>query len=133
MPLDDATIEALLRGELAKAAKNPTGNGNVASLPRPTQLGPLRWHDTTAPCTSRGCTSPTYIRIKGAAKCTSHALHALNEIILREMEFVQLDECTCKAGESSRGNIHTFDCALVKLTANDINNLHSPESDEELL
>lgn len=112
MGLDSATIEALLRGELKKAAA-----GSGTTLPKPTQMGPLRWSDVTAPCTSRGCTSPSYIRIKGAAKCTNHALHALNEIILREMEFIQLDECTCKAGENSRGNIHTFDCALVKLTA----------------
>lgn len=132
MGLDNATIEALLKGELAKEARNPTGDGKA--LPKPTQMGPLRWFDETAPCTSRGCTSPTLIRIKGAAKCTNHALHALNEIILREMEFVQLDECTCKAGESSRGNIHTYDCALVKLTEADKQSLYIPESTEpELL
>lgn len=130
MPLDSATIEALLKGELARSATGSSGAG----LPKPTQMGPLKWADITAPCTSRGCTSPTYIRIKGAAKCTSHALHTLNEIILRELEFIQLDECTCKAGANSKGNIHTFDCALVKLTESDKQSLYAPESTEpELL
>lgn len=116
MPLDSATIEALLKGDLKKSA---TGSGGTASLPRPIQLGPLKWADVTAPCTSRGCTSPTYIRIEGTAKCTNHALHALNELWLQEHEPSSIDKCTCVSGVQSRYNIHTYDCALVKLTAED--------------
>lgn len=131
MPLDPETVQALLKGEIQKAAygKSKSATGGANALPRPVQLGPLRWSDTSEPCTSRGCTSPTYISIRGMRKCTNHALHTLNEIILTELEGVNVNECTCKAGVHSKYNIHTFDCGLVKL-----NQLSStPELIEELL
>lgn len=47
------------------------------------QKGPLRFYDTEMRCTSRRCGSPTYIKVSGVAKCKTHALHDLNDIILR--------------------------------------------------
>lgn len=115
MALDQETIDALLRGELNKTT---TGRPikSAIQLPRPTQLGPLKWAEDTKPCCSRGCTSPTFIRVRGIPYCTSHALNVLNAIILDEIEGVDLTKCTCKAGRYSYGNIHTHDCDLVSTT-----------------
>src|SRR3954454_18051305 len=99
MALDAETINKLLNGEIASLAKKPaTGGGSKEfKVPRPIQLGPLRWYDVTEPCASRGCTSPTYIRIRGISYCTSHALNMLNQIIIQELEGVDTSQCTCKA------------------------------------
>lgn len=110
MPLDPEQIQALLKKELKKAV-----GGDISALPRPMQLGPISWHDVTERCTSRGCGSPTLVKVRGVPYCTTHALNKLNEIILRELEHMNLDDCSCKAGGYSKGNIHTYDCALYTL------------------
>lgn len=108
MALSQEEIVALL------TAKNKGATGKPPTpLPGPIQLGPLRWAEDTKPCASRGCTSPTMIRVQGIPRCVTHALYALNEIILRELEGVLLDDCNCNAGLYSKGNIHTLDCELV--------------------
>jgi len=118
MALDAETIEKLLKGEIASLSKKtPTGvPGQASILPRPIQLGPLKWYDTTQPCASRGCTSPTYIKIRGISYCTTHALNMLNQIIIQELEGIDTSKCNCKAGVHSKNNIHTYDCDLVKLS-----------------
>lgn len=109
MPLDADFIAELLEKERNKA----TGiKQSVTGGPRPVQLGPLRWFDTTDRCSSRGCGSPTLIKVRGIPYCTSHALNELNRIILSELELVDLSRCTCKAGVHSKGNIHTADCDM---------------------
>lgn len=114
MPLSPEEIDALLKGELKKS----TG-GDINVLPRPKQLGPLRWRDERGYCTSRGCGSPCLIEVRGVYYCTTHALNVLNRIILEELEHVDLSECTCKAGVHSKGNIHTYDCAMYEITADE--------------
>jgi len=48
----------------------------------PKQVGPLRFHDTEARCASRGCSSPTYLRVQGVPKCGTHALIELNTMLV---------------------------------------------------
>lgn len=103
-------VQALLKKELIKS----TG-GNPNALPRPIQLGPLRWYDTADRCAHRGCSSPTMIKIRGISYCMSHALTKLNEIILTELEHIDLSECTCNSGKHSNGNIHSVECQLYQL------------------
>jgi hypothetical protein len=83
--------------------------------PRPVQLGPLQWKDTTDRCAARGCSTPTYIRIGGIPYCTSHALYALNLIVIKtqpQYNTIPYNDCNCKAGRHSMMNIHTDDCVL---------------------
>lgn len=113
MALTSEEIQALLKKELVKATGGTIKS--ASQLPRPIQLGPLKWLDKSSNCRSRNCNSPCMIQVHGVSYCTTHALNALNEIILREMEHVNLDECTCRAGGYSKGNIHTIDCVLYDL------------------
>jgi hypothetical protein len=118
MALDQEQIEALLKGDLARAAtprgsKTPT----VTLLPRPVQFGPLQVFDTTGRCAQRNCSSPTHFRVNGIPKCSSHALTELNKLIL-EKEGFDLSTCTCKAGGFSNGHTHTVDCELYSLKDN---------------
>jgi hypothetical protein len=75
MPLDQATLERLsaVRTKMV-AAKN--------GYPAPPQEGPLRFTERESICTSRGCSSPTYMKVQGAPKCMMHALIELNEMLV---------------------------------------------------
>lgn len=113
MALSPTEIEALLKKELSRGLPKEATD---SKYPRPIQIGPLKWAEKSEPCTSRGCTSPTLIRILGAAKCTTHALNDLNFLIIeKEYDPEWLAQCTCKAGYYSKMNIHTFDCPVFKL------------------
>lgn len=112
MPLDQQTIDALLNKQLEKGTGTKT---NPNAHPRSLQLGPLKWAEESKPCTSRGCGSPTMIRVRGIPYCTSHALQVLNQIILTELQHYDLSRCTCKPGVLSRGNIHNADCDMYQI------------------
>lgn len=70
-PLDSSTIAALLK---------PT----QVATPKP-QYGPLRWYDKEMRCANRGCSGPTYCKVRGIPRCMKHALEDLNEIAHRLM------------------------------------------------
>lgn len=50
--------------------------------PVPEQFGPLRWHDKEVRCASRGCASPTYLKVSRVPRCMVHALRELNEMLI---------------------------------------------------
>lgn len=86
-----------------------------AGLPKTVQVGPLRWADQTLPCVSRNCSSPTLLRLKGAAYCSSHMLTQLNKMLVELTEpDVDLNSCNCNSGKYSNGNIHMAECELFK-------------------
>jgi hypothetical protein len=53
-----------------------------SSYPRPEQYGPVRWYDKTLRCASRGCSSPTYCKLKGTPYCLMHIIGRMNEMLL---------------------------------------------------
>src|SRR6266404_8972700 len=98
----------------------PKSKTAQAQLPhaRPLQAGLLRWMDESNRCASRGCASPTFIRVRGIPYCTSHALNCINEEYMKldgTYEKLDIDSCTCKAGKHSFNNIHTDDCPVFTL------------------
>jgi hypothetical protein len=75
MGLDQATLERLATIKTkAVASKN--------GYPPPPQIGPLRFSDVECLCSSRRCSSPTYMKVQGAPKCMMHALIELNEMLV---------------------------------------------------
>lgn len=68
---DDALVEELLN------ERDTTG------YPAPEQFGPLRWYDKEMRCASRGCSSPTYLKVQGVPYCGTHALHKMNELLIQ--------------------------------------------------
>jgi hypothetical protein len=48
---------------------------------RPEQNGRIRWYDREMRCASRGCSSPTYIKLDGIQLCPMHTLHKCNELL----------------------------------------------------
>ena len=48
----------------------------------PPQEGPLRFFDKEMRCSSRGCSSATYAKVQGVPRCSIHALHELNEMLV---------------------------------------------------
>lgn len=113
MPLTQEEITALLHKELEKPNKR-AGLTEKPPQARPRQIGPLRWYDKQGRCSSRGCGSPTYIRVMGAPYCTTHALYMLNKLLLSYDPAPFYEDCTCKAGEMSKQNLHTEDCAIYE-------------------
>lgn len=105
--LDLETITALLTEEKAAQGSKPS----AATLPKPIQIGPLRYNDTTERCASRNCGTPTYITVKGIRYCSSHALYELNRLLLSSDNY-DYSDCSCKAGMHSKMNIHTSDCPI---------------------
>jgi len=99
--LDYDTIQKLLAGEQTEEDK--------AHI-KPIQIGPLRWFDETDRCASRGCSSPTRIRVVGVPYCNTHALYALNRLLIDNG--VNTADCVCNAGKYSMMNIHTQDCPI---------------------
>jgi hypothetical protein len=99
---------------LNKSERKP--RATAIQHPRPVQVGPLRYNENPGACASRGCRSPTSIKIKGVVRCSTHALYELNRMIidLSDDESVQdiLTQCSCKAGNYSRQSIHTSDCNI---------------------
>ena len=49
--------------------------------PIPEQHGPLRRHDNTLRCASRGCSSPTTFSVMMVPRCYIHALLEMNEML----------------------------------------------------
>jgi len=50
--------------------------------PVPPQVGPLRHFDVSSRCASRGCGSPTFLKVRGIRRCTIHALRELNQMLV---------------------------------------------------
>lgn len=45
------------------------------------QTGPIRFFDKEMRCASRGCSSPTYIKIEGIPLCMMHTILRANEML----------------------------------------------------
>jgi hypothetical protein len=43
--------------------------------------GPTKYYDATLRCASKGCSSPTHYKIEGIARCHSHAIIELNDLL----------------------------------------------------
>lgn len=115
MGLSNEQVQALLNKELNKG-KGATGVDSSKFHPRPIQIGPLKFWETSDRCTSRGCGAPTTIKVNGAPKCTSHALYELNFLIIERIYGPEwLATCTCKAGMYSKFNCHTSDCQVYRM------------------
>lgn len=59
--------------------------GSVISegrFPTVPQDGPLRWYDTIFRCASKGCSSPTYCKLKGIPYCTMHVMKEMNKMLI---------------------------------------------------
>lgn len=128
--LDFDTITKLLKDETARGASIPkTGK------PRPVQLGPLRWMEKDGRCASRGCSGPTFIQVEGVYRCATHALYALNYILIQihsdyeEVSYTQND-CTCNGGKHSMMNIHGADCILYERIREHNANFRTRDIDE---
>lgn len=46
------------------------------------QEGPLRFVDTQGRCASRGCSSPTHMKVKGIYYCSMHTMIKLNDMLI---------------------------------------------------
>jgi hypothetical protein len=80
MALDPTEIAALLA---PKAKPKPV----VAKVQRERtvfQNGPVRFFDNEMRCSSRGCSSSTYIKMQGIPKCMMHTLIACNELLIAQ-------------------------------------------------
>lgn len=85
--LDTETILALLGPQHA----DRTANKSISPFPRPEQTSKfVRWYDVGMRCASRGCSSPTYVKLKGVPYCMKHMIHnmdkLLNEMVSDESE-----------------------------------------------
>jgi hypothetical protein len=47
-----------------------------------TQVGPLRWFDKEMRCASRGCSSPTYVKLQNVPRCMIHAVNEMNLMLV---------------------------------------------------
>jgi hypothetical protein len=117
MGLSNEEIQALLNKSNKSPSSNKPATGGAkvsdrSKWDRPIQIGALKYSDETQPCTARGCTSPTLVRVYGVAKCSQHALYELNHAIITRLDFIPVQDCTCKAGFHTRYSIHTPDCSL---------------------
>lgn len=110
MPLDPEFIQNLLEKEKQKGTGVKTTTGNTPR-PRSLQLGPLRWAETSTSCASRGCGSPTLIRVKGIPYCSAHALQELNRLLL-DADGIDYSDCNCKSGILSKMNLHGSECEV---------------------
>lgn len=54
-----------------------------AKFPAPEQKGPLRWFDNSSRCAARGCSSPTFLKLRGISYCTMHTLRHMNEMLIK--------------------------------------------------
>lgn len=54
----------------------------TAMFEPPKQHGPLRQFDNYYRCASRGCSSPTFFKVKGIPRCMIHALRELNDMLV---------------------------------------------------
>lgn len=67
IPLDAKTIKALLGRE---------------ERITPPQVGPIKRYDETMRCASRGCSAPTYLRLRGVPRCVPHIIRLANELMV---------------------------------------------------
>lgn len=67
--------------ESAEEFEKVTTGREERKYPIPEQFGPLRWHDETKRCASRGCASPTYCSVMMVPYCTMHALRKMNDML----------------------------------------------------
>lgn len=109
--LDLETIQKLLKDDTAQTVvtKKKASTGETI---RPVQIGPLKYKDESMRCAARGCGSPTLIEINGVPYCYTHAIYALNHIVIQIHSDYNLQDCTCNAGRHSMGNVHTDDCPI---------------------
>lgn len=118
MSLDLDTIQELLKEQPRTRTSSDKGSTGVVRE-KPVQLGPLHWHDSDGRCASRGCSGPTRIRVEGIPYCSTHALYALNYMLIQihsdyeDVSYTKAD-CTCNAGKHSMMNIHGPDCILYE-------------------
>lgn len=59
----------------------------------PKQVGPLRFTDRESRCASRGCSSPTYLKLEGVPRCSAHALVMMNEMLVKEGKTGETGPC----------------------------------------
>lgn len=59
--------------------------------PPPPQNGPLKWFDKEMRCSSKGCGSPTYLKVEYKPLCSVHALRKLNELVIEVTELRKKD------------------------------------------
>lgn len=114
--LDLDTIQKLLKDDTARSVVRSKVQSSTHA--RPIQVGPLRYRDESMRCAARGCAGPTLIQVDGIPYCYTHALYALNHIIIQchsDYEHVNnLQDCICNAGRHSMGNVHTDDCPIYE-------------------
>jgi len=83
--LTDEFIDQLIQEE--KRPKPDHIPTPIKSRPRaamifdPEQKGPITYHDKEMRCASRGCSSPTYVKIRGVPRCSAHALREANDML----------------------------------------------------
>lgn len=73
-------LEELLEETPQESIETPLGY-NYPKYPVPKQVGPLRQFDTGMRCAKRGCSSPTYFKLKGIPTCMIHAMRDMNEML----------------------------------------------------
>lgn len=105
--LDIDTITQLL-----KEGSSSTKTSKPGKFARPIQLGPLRYYDQTFRCTRKRCMAPTCIKINDAPYCNTHALYALNQLLMKSQELDWVNnECDCETGKYSMGCMHNDLCS----------------------
>lgn len=82
MPLSQEDITALLeRKTRGSKVLKPDVPPVERYLPEP-QNGPIRWIDKEHRCVSKGCSSPTYLKLQGVSFCLMHTLKKCNEMLI---------------------------------------------------
>jgi hypothetical protein len=89
--LPDELIDDLLT---TKKRRSPQKNPHVDTPTKPKssrlaelypttqQEGPVRYVDTEMRCGTRGCSSPTYIKVNGLPRCSAHAIKECNSMLV---------------------------------------------------
>lgn len=75
--------------------------------PKPRQAGPLRYNTKLLRDCSV-CKTSCIITVNGKPYCTSHAIYALNEMLLGASV---MEYCNCETGQKTMHSLHTSDCS----------------------
>ena len=81
--------------------------GDPSLKPKPKQVGPVHYNREYNHCSR--CGVACGITVEGTYYCTSHALYAINELILPD---TIIEDCTCDVGRRTAHSLHTSDCAI---------------------
>lgn len=82
--LSDDFIDGLLAGQEPRKEHVPTPVKTKTALkfdPENNPKGVIRYYDKEMRCASRGCSSPTYIKVNGVPRCSAHALREANDML----------------------------------------------------